>query len=276
MLFKKIKYIFLIIILFLFGNCAAFFIDTPEFKVYETKHYVFYYLENSKVEKDIIKIGEESEKAIEWAGVTMGIDINLKMDSYFFDDGTSTCFYRLIKSLKKDSTVEISSGFHICYDRGNYDPKEISYTVLHESVHVVQIHLNNLVNYGIREGHALYIELKYMFYCKSLYYDELYILMQINNYAEAGIEDGDFPHKIFNMTGSEFQNVDYTTITRDPGYRYYVGASFISYLVDKYGMNKLHEWFYLTNQTNFEEKFRSTYNVDFITEENEWLKKYIY
>ena len=71
-------FLFIFILLF-FNGCASLFLNIPQFLVYETEHYTFYYIQGSVVERDIIEIAAEAEKSLEWAESTMEINMILKV-----------------------------------------------------------------------------------------------------------------------------------------------------------------------------------------------------
>jgi hypothetical protein len=82
--------------------------------------------------------------------------------------------------------------------------------------------------------------------------------------------DIDSPSKIFAMSPYDFQEIDLINKKRNPGKRYEIAGSFVSYIINKYGIGRFNSWLYLTDRFNFMDTFKKEFSVDFQEVENEW------
>lgn len=264
--------IFFLLFLFLFSSCGYFFLDNDSFTVYETPHYVFFYLEGSKIADDIEDIVVESEKSLIWASKIMNMNIDLKIDGYLFDDATKTSYYKTINTQNINATFANEYCFQYCYDRDFYKVKSAVPVILHETLHIVQASLFLMNNVGMYEGHSTYMQIKYELYSNNSNYSDIDVFYNVNQKVKESLfSDKEYPHTIFCMSNSEFQNIDSVTLLRDPKSRYEVCTSFIAYLVYKYGIDKLKDWFYKTDKYNFVANFNKIYETNFYLIEKEWV-----
>ncbi|HPO48943.1 MAG TPA: hypothetical protein PLO89_01330 [Spirochaetota bacterium] len=260
------------LIIFFLNGCALFFLDNRSFLVYETPHFVFFYLEDSKIGKDVKDIAVESEKALLWASELMGINLNLKVNAYLYDDYTKTSYYKTVKNSENSSTFANEYCFQYCYNRDGYDVKSAIPVILHETMHIIQASIFSMNNIGMYEGHSTYMQIKYELYSYSLNYSDKNVFNGLKDVVkESLLNDKEYPRVILKMSNVEFQNVDSSTLIRNPKKRYEICASFIAFLANKYGIEKLNQWFYNSDRDNFIFRFASTYEIDFYTFEKEWL-----
>lgn len=273
MKYRKTIIIFSIVFLFFF-SCAAMFYEIIQFSIYESEHFTFFCIQGSRVEDNIKKITRLSEKAVRWTEDIFNINIDLKIDGYMFDNNSMTAYSRLIDDIDTGATVEVKAGFQFIYKDAGYDNALSSEIILHETFHVVQLGKLFLYNIGMMEGHAFYVESAYRDFGHddSINYENAFIFLK--SQAREGLEiSDDYPHKIFSMTPAEFHKIDIGNLNRESNYRYEIGASFISYLVKEYGLNKLYKWFYKTDRYNYVANFRKAYPIDFYTAEEDWYKE---
>ncbi|HOJ64979.1 MAG TPA: hypothetical protein PLE45_11235 [Spirochaetota bacterium] len=268
-----------VLLLFLFlSSCALMFYNNNQFDVYESEHFTFFYLRGTECGNKIKEIADGSEFAIKIAEIIMAYKIDLKIDAYLYDDGSQIAYSKFLPSLTGDATFQFRDGFQVVYNTFKEDFFLYISTILHETIHFFQTSILKLNNYGIIEGHAFYIQLKYYYYVKYNNISDDYILSELKYLIyERVVKDKELPHKIFSLTGKEFQNINITLedMTRDAKNRYEIGANFIAFLNKKYGTQKLMKWLENLND-NFIEKFKEVYGIDFYTVENLWLTEIIY
>ena len=228
------KTVYLSITLFLFfwvSGCAPLFFENYQFEIYETPHYTFFYLRDSKISKDLKDIGLNAEKALMWASKFIDIEINIKISGYLYDDYTKSSYFRTVKSVETASTFANEYCFQYCYDRDMFNLEYATPVILHESMHIIQASYFFTNNIGLYEGHSTYMQLKYKFYQGNYNDSERSIFNSINEIVKTSlINDKEFPHSIFGMTNSAFQDVDSETLIRNPKKRYEICASFIAYI----------------------------------------------
>ena len=267
--FKRIHCLLtLVVSFFLLINCAGMFLDEPEFEEYETEHFVFYYLKGSKVENDIGKIAVESEKTVKFMNKFLRINFNLKVDGYMFDTHNDVEYVRLRQS--PDATIELKTGFHVCYEQYGFNYRQTALTILHETVHIAQCYLMFSKNIPIDEGHAYYTERVY--YNLPDYVENNYNFIPLISLTEEAFPEIEStpPSMIFSMTVNEFQGIDISTGERDPKYRYQIAGNFIGFVASTYGMDRLNSWLYMCDRYNFAQKFYETYSITFNEVESEW------
>ncbi|OHD14687.1 MAG: hypothetical protein A2086_12490 [Spirochaetes bacterium GWD1_27_9] len=256
-------------------SCARFVLEDKEFSVYETEHFVFFCQPDSKMEKDIQKIASYSEKGFAFFNDFMDTNINIKIDTYLFDSQDSTSYSKLLKSLNYEfdfpAFTDLNGTIYLCYDYVDFDYSLASEVVLHEATHVIQNTFLYIFAPGIYEGHAEFMELKFGLYKNNGYSSESTIFSnlqpQIKNIV---LKKNEMPSFIFGLNFAEFQGLSINDFKRETGYRYDIGASFIAFIIDKYDIKKLKNWFYKTNKDNFKQNFKNSYGVDFDTEEKNW------
>lgn len=275
-MFSKIG---IITILFLFLNCALMFYNNNQFDVYESEHFTFFYLRDSKCGRKIEEIASASEFAIKIAELIMNKKIDLKIDAYLYDNANQASYSKFLPSFTGDATFQFRDGFQIVYDIFKEDFTVYISTILHETIHFFQTSILRLNNYGVIEGHAYYIQLKYYYYLKYNNISDDYLLSELKYIIyDSVVRDKELPHKIFSLSGKDFQNINITfeEITRDAKNRYEIGASFIGFLNKKYGSTKLLQYLESLNNKNFITKFKDVYGEDFYEIESLWLYEVIY
>jgi len=229
------------------------------------------------VERDVEEIAKLSEESIIWYETTFNEKIELKMNAYLFDDEKSTDYHRLLNSVNLEIDIPAFAfidGLFLFYNYYYYDPNFCIFTILHETVHLFQTHNYSLINNGIAEGHAYYVELKYYRFVNGYDYSDIEICKDITTTVfESIINNEDYPGNIFGYYHQDFQQWELheNILTREDNYRYDIGASFISYLVFNYGLDKLLKWFYKTTENNFKINFKNVYDLDFQDVENNWF-----
>ncbi len=273
------RLIIILISIFIFSNCALLFYNTNTFDIYESEHFTFFYLRDSECGDKIKEIASASEFAINIAEIVMNKEIELKIDAYLYDNSKHVAYSKLMNNITDDVTFQFRDGFQIVYDIFKDDFFLYIATILHETIHFFQTSILELKNYGVSEGQAYYIQLKYYYYMKYNDISDDFILSELKYFIyDSVVKDKEMPNKIFSMSGKDFQNliIDQDGIKRDAKKRYEIGTSFIAFLNKKYGTNKLMAWLQNLDSNNFIEKFNEVYQIDFFTVENLWLIEVIY
>lgn len=258
------------------NECAYLFFQIPQFNVYETKHFTFYCIPNSSVEKDIKKISHNSELAVNWFENYMNMVIDLKIDTYLFDSKKNSVYQSYLNNIDIELTAaNIRGVIHFYYDFVNYNAEKAGSIILHEACHLIQFIKLYLYNAGIYEGHAHLIESLYFINKteNNLITEKAFLeYLKIHHFSKININDF-LPHKLFSLSYNEFQKFENPGDQKKITLQYEISASFIALLIDQYGIEKLKSWFYYTNKDNFKSTFKKNYTISFQNFEKIWLNK---
>ncbi|HBD95810.1 MAG: hypothetical protein A2015_01810 [Spirochaetes bacterium GWF1_31_7] len=261
------RFISISVIIFVFIGCATMFYNTEQYEEYDTSKIRYYYKKDSLVENDIKEISDAVENYIKIAEVEMSTIFNLKTTAWLFDTVSDTEYAGIFKDQISEGSVELTHGMQIIYE---YPLDITALVILHEYIHSVQRHQYRLTVPGICEGHAtLYEEIS-----SSVQQDNpINYRYLFSFYIQSAIRDGiaPKPSELFELTSIEFQNIDFDSLSRDPGINYQICASFIGYLLFSYGQDAVNDWIEDCSIDNWKGKFQKAFGLSINTAENDWL-----
>lgn len=266
--------LYTLLFLWLESSCAALFFNTQDtFDILETNHFTFFYIRNSKSEKDLHSIAKYCENGVIWFSRFTGLPIHMKIDVYLIDKDKSV-FNTSIASLINSSLESHSINGTVTYFYIENNYLEASSVILHETTHVIQDLLLQLDNTAFSEGFASYIQMRYYHHCTNASQPDRQIFSYLKNFVLTGLAKGDgLPHELFSLSLPEFNRIGSSQFGRDPGYRYEICESFLTYLIMEYDLEKVIQWQKGTNRENFSKHFEICFNTKFVEEEAKWIKK---
>lgn len=249
-------------------SCSSMVLDTQPFNVLETSHFTFFYRDGCEIEKDLKKIAKYCENGISWFSTYVGFKIELKPDIYLFDEPSGS-FKEPFSDINLDSH---SINGTILYYYVEQDYLTAASIILHEAIHVIQDFYFSLDNTALAEGFASFISLKFYYYYLGGSYADKDISELLKVSALQGILAGDgIPEELLKLSLPDFNRTNVLEGDRNAGLRYEIMESFITYLVEKYGIKSVIDWQRNTTVSNFKNNFNKNISADFDECQKKWL-----